>query len=115
MNVLVLHSFSVMELWLRALGKGELACQGVEAWLHIPGSCSVSRQCSVWREHRGACQLREGAAVEVLAIKGLIRNGTRHGQSRAVIARLALSEGNSFTWAVKFLVLHWCNLIHYQD
>lgn len=38
MNVLVLHSFSVMELWLRALGKGELACQGVEPWLRIPRS-----------------------------------------------------------------------------
>lgn len=98
MNVLVLHSFSVMELWLRALGKGEFACQGIVPWLHIPVLHLEGAQgdLSAWG---GGLQWR-------LTIKGLIRNGFQHGQSRAVIVRLALSDGNSFMWAVKFVVLH---------
>lgn len=38
MTVPVLHSFSVMELWLRALGEVGFACQGAVPWLHIPRS-----------------------------------------------------------------------------
>lgn len=54
-----------------------------------------------------------GAAVEVS--HQATRSGSHHGQSRAVITRLALSESSSFMWAAKFLVLHHCMLVHHRS
>lgn len=96
MNALALRSFSVMVLRLRALGRVEFSCQGAVPGCQPPGSIyqDPPTECSVCGEHGGTCpnkwSAHSGGLQWRLAIKGLSRNGSHHGQSIAATARLLL-------------------------
>lgn len=80
-----------------------------------PGSIyqDPSTEHFVWREHGGDLSAHEGAAVEA-AHQGTNQEWLPSWTKHSCNSEIALAEGNSFTWAVKFLVSHWCMLKH-QD
>lgn len=80
-----------------------------------PGSTyqDPSTEHSVWRGH-GDLSAHGRAAVEV-GHQGTNQEWFPSWTKQSCNSEIALAEGNSFMWAVKFLVLHWCMLMHHQD